>query len=235
MKTFKDLFPENLYHSYIVEGEPEKTSLALLSFLEKKGEISAHSPDLWIQTYDSFTIIDSHKVKEWHSQMKVGLGKKVCIIGANFINNEAEKTLLKMIEEPAADTHFFIVVPNSLSLVDTIRSRVHVVKSLFLKTDNKNIKQKAEEFLSANFKKRIDIITQIIKENKEKEENNSHLRFWAISFISEIEKIIFVKFKEDKKNKEIINLLEEIKKDREFLNLPGSSVKMILEHLALVI
>lgn len=36
MSHFENLFPENLYHSYIVEGDPETTSRDLIEFLKKE-------------------------------------------------------------------------------------------------------------------------------------------------------------------------------------------------------
>jgi hypothetical protein len=77
-------------------------------------------------------------------------------------------------------------------------------------------------------------VANIIKKYKDKE-SSSNLRFVAIQFINEIEKIIFFKFKKDQKDKNFQFVLGEIEKSRDFLNLPGAGVKMILENLALVI
>jgi hypothetical protein len=232
MNDFDNLFPRILYHSYIVEGDPEITSLDLRKFLEERGEVETNSPDVLVQNYDAFTIDDSHKIKEWHSEMGVSGGKRICIIGAKFINHDAERTLLKIIEEPAVNTHFFLVVPNSLILLDTIRSRTHIVSTI--NNGNNDFEKVAKEFISATPKNRIDLVGKIIKENKD-EESSGNLRFVAIQLINEIEKVIFEKFKKNPKDTNLQFILEELQKNREFLNLPGASVKMILEHLALVI
>lgn len=233
MDIFNNLFPENLYHSYIVEGDPQTVSSGLHQFLIKKGEINENSLDVLIEIYDSFSINDSRKIKEWHSEMGITDGKRICIIGAKFINHDAERTLLKIIEEPAINTHFFLIVPNSLVLLDTIRSRAHTISTINT-TGNNDFKKMAEEFVSMNPKNRIDFVAKIIKEYKD-EESSSNLRFIAIQFINEIEKNIFSKFKKDHKNSNFQFVLEELQKSRDFLNLPGASVKMILENLALVI
>ncbi len=229
---FSNLFPRVLYHSYIVEGDPQSTSLYLRKFLEERGEIKSDSPDILVEFYDSFSIDNSRKVKEWHSQMGITDGKRICIIGANFINHDAERTLLKIIEEPAINTHFFLVVPNSLVLLDTIRSRAHTISTID-NTGNKDFKIKADEFIAMNFKNRIDFVAKMIKDYKD-DEISSNLRFVAIKFINEIEKILFTKFKNEKSDN-LKNILDELQKSRDFLNLPGASVKMILENLALVI
>ncbi len=225
-----NLFPKNLYHSYIVEGDPEITSGDLLELLIKRNDIKINSQDLYMKVYDSFTMSDSQNIKEWHSEMAIDEGKKICIIGANFINHDAERTLLKIIEEPGINTHFFLVVPNSLVLLDTIRSRTHIVSTIVDEEINKN----ASNFLSLNKNQRIDFMAKMIKGYKDTE-SNSTLRYVAIKFINEIEKIIFEKFKKNKNDKEIHFLLKELQEKREYLNLPGSSVKMILEHLSLML
>ena len=46
---------------------------------------------------------------------------------------------------------------------------------------------------------------------------------------------VFEKFKSDRGSKQLQFALEELGKAREYLSLPGASVKMILEHLALII
>ncbi len=232
MNILNNLFPENLYHSYVVEGNPETVTHDLLELLKDREEIKSKSPDVFLKVYDSFTMADSNKIKEWHAELGVGGGKRICIIGADFINHDAERTLLKIIEEPADNTHFFIVVPNASILLDTIRSRTHLVVTP--KKENNLVKKDAQEFISLNPRGRIDFISKRIKKYKNIE-SNSKLRNDSILLINEIEKIIFEKFKLNKKNKELQFVLEEIQEKRKYLNLPGSSVKMILEHLALVL
>ncbi len=229
---FEKLFPENLYHSYIVEGDPTTTPLLLRKFLEERGDITQNSVDVLCQIYDSFSISDSPLIKEWHSECGITKGKKVCILGAKFINHDAERTLLKILEEPKPNTHFFIIVPNSLMLLDTIRSRVHIVK-----VSNANEKSSVEltkEFLVSSVSDRIKIVSQIIEDNK-KNEDSANVRFQAIAFLNNLEAFVYEKFKNNRQDKNTIFLLEEIRKCREFLSIPGASVKMILEHIALMI
>jgi len=232
MVDFTELFPKDLYHSYVIEGEPEITGADLLKFLEVRGTIEKQSPDVLFQTYESFTIDDSGEIKDWHSQSGISKSKKVCIIATKFINREAEQALLKIIEEPADNTHMFIVVPDSSALLGTILSRVQVIKTN--EKGNKDIKKEATNFILASPKQRIDKVALIVKENKS-EENSGQLRFYAISFVNELESIFYQKFKKNIKDSKIKFILEEIQKARGYLSTPGASVKMILEHLALVI
>ena len=233
--VFEDLFPKNLYHSYVIEGEIMSTARELLVFLEISGEIEKQSPDVLCQFYESFTMEDSGPIKEWHSSLGISKGKKVCIIGAKFINREAEQTLLKIIEEPGANTHFFIIVPDSSLLLDTILSRAQLIKIIQPKNEVEiKIQKDVKTFLAKSPKERIDMIAIMIKENKD-EENSGQLRFYATQFVNEIETVLYEKFKKNRNDEKVKFILGELQKSRDYLSSSGASVKMILEHLALVI
>lgn len=234
MDIFEKLFPQNLYHSYAVEGDPVETAEALLSFLEIRGEIEKSSSDLLFQNYESLSMDDIPQIKNWHNRLGLGKGKKICILATKFINREAEQALLKIIEEPTEKTHFFIIVPDSSLLLPTILSRVHVVKTKLLKEDNSNIKEAAKFFLAYSLKDRIDHVALIVKNNKEVE-NSGALRHYATSLVNELEAQIYLKFKKNKKDENLQFILEELAKSRGYLSTPGASVKMILEHLALIL
>ncbi len=232
MIDFDKLFPKVLYHSYVVEGNVEDDGQSILGFLVSRGETELNNPDLYFKKYESLNIKDIKDIKEWHSNKGLGKSKKICIISTKFINREAEQSLLKIIEEPGENTHFFIIVPNSSVLLSTILSRVHVVK--IESESNLGIKKEVIDFIKLSKKDRIDKVAIFIKENKE-EESSGALRYFAISFINEIESIFYKEFKKDINNKETQFILEELQKARGYLSISGASVKMILEHLALVI
>ncbi len=232
MNNFSQLFPENLYHSYVIEGDPLEIVYLLRIYLEERGDVNKYSPDVMLNLYDAFNIEDGHKLKEWYKNKPVDGKKKICILGAKFINREAEQALLKIIEEPTAETHFFIVVPDSSLLLGTILSRVHLIKNL--KSDNKFEDKIAGEFIKASPKERIEKVAEIIKEFKDNE-NSGGLRYYSISLINGIERIVYEKWKKDLNSGELKFILGELKNCRGYLSTPGAAVKMILEHVALVI
>lgn len=229
---FNKIFPENLYHSYVIEGSPEGMVYSLFEFLEIRGEVNRNSPDVMISIYESFTVTDGEMIKEWHKNKPIDGKKKVCIIGTKFINREAEQTLLKVIEEPNTHTHFFIVIPDSSLLLDTILSRVHLIKNTERSNDDEL--SFAKEFIKLNPSKRIDKIAEVIKEFKD-EEGSGGIRYKAISIINSIERIVYNEWKSDISDEEKKFILNELKDCRNYLSIPGSSVKMVLEHVALVI
>ncbi len=228
---FDKFFPENLYHSYVIEANPDGVVYSLFEFLEVRGEVNRNSPDVMISIYDSFTLNDGEIIKEWHKSKPIDGKKKICILGVKFINREAEQSLLKIIEEPNNHTHFFIVIPDSSLLLNTILSRVHLIKNIVGSDDDLTF---AENFISLHPSKRIDEIAKIIKEFKD-EDSSGGLRYKAISILNDLEKIIYNNWKNDISNKDKTFVLSEIKNCRGYLANPGSSVKMILEHIALMV
>lgn len=232
MNSLSDLFPENLYHSYIVEGNPATAVPLLLSFLEGRSDIGRQNPDMLCQSYDSFTITDTPIIKDWHTKHGITDKKRICIIGTKFINHEAEQSLLKMIEEPQINTHLFIVVPNASLLLDTILSRTHLVKVI----DNTDsiFKKEAYTFVMSKPSDRLLIVADLIEKNKDNQ-NSGGLRFQATELINEIEKLIYEKFRKDKNDMNTHFILDELQKSRLYLSTPGASVKMILEHIALML
>lgn len=229
---FEKLFPKDLYHSYVIEGDPNLTALLLHNFLISRGEIVIQSPDVISQIYTSFTMDDNKEIKDWHSRMKISNTKKVCILAADYINREAEQALLKIIEEPAVDSHFFIIVPDASLLLDTIISRCHVIK--INKNTNLELNKFVDGFIKLQPRDRINKIVEIIKENKD-EDNSGKLRSYATNFINQLEAIFYKRFKNNINDKNNEFILGELQKARVYLSTPGASVKMILEHIALIV
>jgi hypothetical protein len=234
MNIFTAIIPKNLYQSYVIHTEDEGAPFALRTFLEDEGHIVAHSSDVLSQVYDSFTIADSAFVKEWASNKGVTEGLRICIISAKFINREAEHALLKLLEEPGENMHFFIILPPSTILLDTILSRVHVIHLDQEKSTRSSSSH--EKFLKLKSEDRIIYIAELIKKH-EKDETSGGLRHEALNLINYIEKIVHEKLKVDYKtgNTEMRFGFQELQNAREYLSTPGASVKMILEHIALVV
>jgi DNA polymerase III delta prime subunit len=232
MNGFADLLSKDLYHSYIVEGDPGTTPAILEEFLIGQGSIEKGSIDMLCQNYDSFGVDDSAQIKEWHSEERMTEGKRICIISTKFINHDAERALLKMLEEPQANTHFFIIVPQASALLDTIISRSHVI--CIDRAQDISFKDRAKKFVGSTISKRIDIVAELVEEHKDSE-NSGALRFGAMELIKEIEQIYYERFEKDKTDTTVQYVLAELAKNRDYLRTPGAGVKMILEHIALVI
>jgi hypothetical protein len=136
-----------------------------------------------------------------------------------------------MFEEPIENTHFFIVVPDTNSLLGTFISRFYVIKSEGVDTN----KEEAEKFISMSLQKRIDFIKELLPkkdEDNEEEVNLESNNSKALKFLNALEAVLHRKFV---KNSSGLTSFEHIFKVRKFLRMPGSSVKTLMESLALVI
>ena len=233
MNSNSFLLPEQLHHAYIIKGDPTTDPFVLRDMLIARKDVYEGSIDTLCQLYDSLSVSDSAFLKNWHSEVKVDDHKRVCIVGAKAINREAENALLKILEEPQEDTHFFFVVPEPYALADTIRSRVHILDMKEGGTSESYAFARA--FISASPEKRLNLIEDVIKSHKD-DETSGGLRSEALQLLSAVERVLyeerFLKNKSDKKTQKI---LHEIGQMREYLGQTGASVKMILEHIALML
>lgn len=233
MSTFEELLPENLHHAYIIEGDIESIPVQLRTYLKKRKYIDENEMDFLYQSFDSFTMSDVPPLNEWNTTHAVSLGKKVCIIKTKFINHEAQQSLLKMIEEPRPNTHFFFILPKASTILPTVLSRVHLIK--LVSTISSPTHPLTEIFLTAEPTERIQLIAKIIEDSK-KNSSSAGLRFEAMELMSSIEKYMHSELKNQKniKNNAYTNI-KQIEKCRTYLDSPGASVKMLLEHIALVL
>lgn len=235
MIIFKDLSLEKLYHSYVIQGEPDVVSRDLLNYLFENKIINKESPDLYFNNYNNFGIDDSRFIKEWSFNKNISGNKKICILGINFISHEAEKSFLKILEEPHINSHFFLIFPDINFLSPILLSRVQIIKTHNRSDISFSIEQNIlKDLLDLPLVKKLELIEKIIKESSDKE-NPSLLRYRALNIINNIEKEIFQRYCNQKIKKINSNVMEELQKYRIYLNDSNSSAKMILESMTILI
>ena len=123
-------------------------------------------------------------------------------------------------------------MPGVNDLIPTLKSRL-----LILKNDSNNKKDSlnnAEEFLDAKVGKRLQMATKIVKDIKDEKLTKSD----AITFIKNIEKILKAKRKLTKTDQGRgggFLAIEDIEKAISYANDESPSMKVILDHLALVL
>lgn len=214
-----------LHHAYLLDGAAESIAGELREFLETNLQFPVKgNPDLWHGVFDTFGIDDGRALKEMQSRRPVG-ERKIFIVQANFFTREAQNSLLKVFEEPTPDTHFFIITQNTASILPTLRSRLFIIsprQGLGTSGDGGKF---AAEFLIAQPSKRLALLKDII-ETKDKNA--------AISFLNSLEKTLY---DNDGGRTSVKNVFvfEEIRKARSYLNDRAPSVKMLMEHIALIV
>jgi DNA polymerase III delta prime subunit len=234
MKQIRDTYKKTgkMHHAYGIFGDREKVRTELTVFLEKdlKFPIIDNS-DFWQGEFNVFKIADSRALNDAHLNKPVKHDRKVFVIFANFITKDAQNSLLKIFEEPRADTTFFLVLPEATDLLSTFKSRLIISKLSDGKIDSL---QSAEEFLKAKIGERLEIISKITKDIKDEKKTKSD----AINFIKNLEKVIKENRKLNKtkggQDKSLL-AVEDIEKAISYAGDESPSIRVILEHLALVL
>lgn len=161
-----------LPHAIMIEGSNEEKNTELINYVAKaavcessdrpcnkciqcrKAQEGIHPDIEFAQTsgvLKSFSIDSIRKIKETANISPNDALYKVYVLnGADQMSVGAQNALLKILEEPPQNVIFIIGVKSSLSLLETIRSRM-----MFFKTDNEEISD-AEKELS-------DLVTDLLK------------------------------------------------------------------------
>ena len=138
----------------------------------------------------------------------------IFIIATNFVTHEAQNALLKLFEEPPADTSFVLVVPPALQLLATVQSRIgqEIVMSVPAES------QVWLSFVNSSYATRLQ---QIADWQKSK---NSQ---WIAEITSGVHTL-----SSQKASLEVAHVVRLVGQK---INTRGASNKMLLEHLALAI
>lgn len=232
---------DNLHHAYLIEGNYEEVFPQIIKFFEDVLNFSiTNNPDFWHGEFETFGIDDGRRINELQSRralsektnQSLGSGKQFFVIKTDFITREAQNSLLKMFEEPAEDTHFFIVMNSSEVLLPTLKSRLMLVRPYSQDISEKDIKKFTNDFLKGSLAERLDMVKVFFGDSKKKIPAD---KGGAIKFLNELEKQLRenIDFKEVKEKDLII--FDEIIKCRSYLNDRSPSVKMLLEHLSVIV
>ncbi len=208
----------DLHHAYFLMGDATEIFEGLNNFLnEQMGFETLGSADFWHERYNTLNIENARLIAENQGRRDFSLGKKIFVIEADFITEEAQNALLKVFEEPTVGTHFFIISPQDM-LLPTLRSRVMVE---FCESDDR---KKSKSILNMELSERLEKVKEITEAISDEEKTKQD----AIKFLNQIERELY-KLGVEKSH----NSLQVCEKTRASLYDRGAPVKMILENLVL--
>lgn len=210
---------------YLINQNNENIIVDFFTFLNSRDIKIIANQNLIHQKYDLFSIDDSRAIGDLHSQKSDK--EKIFVIEAKYFTHDAQNALLKIFEDTKIANHFFIFSDSVGEMLDTVLSR-----AVFI--DIKNTTQdflRAKKFLSKKQDARIKEVADIIVLHKN-DIDSASLRDDAKDLVNSLEILIH---QSSKLTKEDSWRLGEIIKARKYLSTPGASVKMILEHLSLVL
>ena len=258
MNLARHLNKNNLHHAYLIEGARDKIVPEIFSFCKNLNIKTSGNPDFCYITVDNFKIDEAFDLRAMSTDKSFSFGKKIFIICVNSFSLDAQNVLLKMFEEPIENTHFFLVVPDTNSLLKTLVSRFYVISA---RQGLAEETKEAERFISMSLQKRIDFIKELLIEPEEEDANLSaqaggnsivaldSTRSKTLKFLNALEAVLHSKFVKNFSGLTLLGVSSEIHtvqnslqiclrhffKVREFLRMPGSSVKTLMESVALVI
>jgi hypothetical protein len=228
----KYLDKNNLHHAYLIEGEREPIILEIAQFLKTLDISTVGNPDFIQISIDNFKIDEAFDLRRMSADKGFTSKKKIFVICVNNFSQDAQNVLLKMFEDPILDTHFFLVVPDVNIILKTLYSRLYFISAREGLLDEK---KDAEKFLSISPSERINFLKEFLVDEEEVDENGNELialdsaRSRSIKFLNAVESVLLSKSMLDTGN------FEHIFNAREFLRMPGSSTKILMESIALVL
>ncbi len=205
-----------LHHAYLIQGDRDNISTELLEFLEKDLKFPViGNPDFWHEKQDTFGIDQARALRDAQSNKGVRGDRKVFIIETRAITLEAQNALLKAFEEPTAHTHFFIIIPSVELVLPTLRSRVSIISH---EDNSASSRKQAKAFLALPISDRMKLIEEIVEEKNKTQ---------AIEIVDGL--IYELK---DSKN---TFALKELLQCKSYIQDRSPSLKLLLEHIALII
>lgn len=220
-----NILPNNFHHAYCVFGEKELVKDEILRFIETElGFRTRGNPDVSDQRFGVLGIDEAREIKRLAGNKSFSDTAKIFLIEAESITHEAQNSLLKIFEEPGENTYFFLIGNCVKNLIPTLISRVVIVRCEVAAP----AAGAATDFLSITIVKRLAIVKKLVDEIKDEKKTKAD----ALALIHQIENVLYQKSK--KEGTLPPKILEDIEKCREYMSDRSASVKMLLEHIALV-
>lgn len=223
--------------AFIIESEAEKgiemaQAWAMREFkMQMKG-----NPDIVVLRYGLFSVSDARSVADTAMQAPFSGEHKIIIITASRAYHEAQNALLKLFEEPPLGVCLFLILPTLGGLLPTLRSRVDMLDPK-IEPNKLVVPEAAKQFMRASREKR-SVMAKKLASGKDEEERREH-RDQAIEIVQGIEAVAYESLhRADSSrtaNEGLAALLADISVLRGHLYDRSAPVRMILEHLSLVI
>jgi hypothetical protein len=218
------------HHAFVIEAEAEEGIVVAAAWATRElGMIVEKNPDIAVLRYGLFSVADARRVTELAAGAPFKGESKVLIIAAGRAYHEAQNALLKLFEEPPAGAYLFLIMPSLGGLLPTLRSRV-VELGVHTGSQGAAISEVVTTFITATKEKRSALIKKLAS-GKDEEERREH-RAEAITVVNGIEIVAYAAMQRGGK---VAALLSDIETLRTHLYDRSAPVRMILEHLALVI
>jgi DNA polymerase III delta prime subunit len=195
-----------MHHANLLIGHPE------WALTQIPAEELVSGPDVVRFSYERMTIGEARSLIHAAHLRPVSRTHRTFILSVSTILPEAQNALLKLLEEPASTTRFFMIVPNEHVLLPTLHSRFQVFAAEHGAIDTTAL----DAFLKMSYGERLAHIAERI-DSEDGDWIQAIVRGIA-SYAARVRDAA---------------LIRDVLKTESYLASPGSSKKMLLEHLAL--
>lgn len=211
-------------HAYIVEGEADPAVAAICSFCEGAlGCAVAGNPDFVVERFDTMGVADAVALRDRQSMVTAGAGRQIIVASFRNATRDAQNALLKVLEEPSARTHFFLVVPYAGLLLPTVRSRAALIRR-----GGSTDESLALPWLKAAAGKRIALAEKFAKDIRDEKKTRAD----GLALLDALERALAPKISADPRAASAARTLLAVKHR---WNHHGSSPKLLLESVALAL
>ena len=224
------------HHAFVVEAEAEEgIKIAQEWAARELGMQVPGNPDIITLRHSLFSVEDARRVTELAASAPFLGESKVLIVSAHRAYHEAQNALLKLFEEPPEGVYLFLILPSLGGLLPTLRSRVHVLGTPAAFPAARKAARKAEgaaAFMTAGKEARSALIKKLAsgKDEEARRENREE----ALRIINGMEAAAYAALKKSG-DASITAFLSDIATVRGYLYDRSAPVRMILEHLSLVL
>ena len=170
--------------------------------------------DVFVTNYERMSIADVRTLIYEAGLRPVERSYRTFVLLCDSLLHEAQNALLKLFEEPNEHTLFYLILPREDILLPTLRSRLYV---LGIEQETSSQKQ-FDAFLKLGYAERLKVIQERLAEED---------TTWLTEFSRGLEH-----YAQGKRDPKLIN---ETLLFLSYIHTTGSSKKMLLEHIALVV
>lgn len=157
-------------------------------------------------------------ISDAHRMPDNGEKERVLVVATQFITEEAQQALLKIIEEPPVSTRFIFIIPSGYSFLPTLESRFERAQI----NDTKSSTESFDKFFKMPLAERLTCIDTAVKSKN-------------IVWQSEIKKGLHYYVCSLDANDTSVETLKDLECIVRLLLTRGASNKFLLEHVALIL
>lgn len=235
------------HHAFYYAGDSEKGVEQALSYAQSAlGLAGAHDPDISIHRFGLFSVEDARKISDVVYRAPTQGSRKLIVIVAPRMFEQAQNALLKIFEEPPHGVTLVLVIPSHGILLPTLLSRLQSLSlspsvcngSLKEEPKNASVDSFTQQFIAADPKERAKLIAKLVDLSKsDNEETKQAARISSITFIENLIRYFYASREKadsigDKAR--LTRFLSDLNRFMPLMHARSAPLKLIFEHILIV-